>query len=877
MRGLWILLVIVAVGLVGYLVFQQSEAGRRTDRTAEAVDETTRTPKVVPASPKDETESEPELTLSVHGIVKDMDKRPVEGAQVKARYWDRKYLDLPGEIFSNSEGVFRLPVPECSWVEVRVRHPEYQPENRYLSPRVEEPEEIILQLGAPARLVVLTPEKKPVLDQKVVASMFYTSVEGWSWYTPLEEVVTDVEGRADLGALAQGHVQIEIDNPAYAKFTQKFEIPSLAPVELEIVLDAGGAVEGMVMDLRGKPVKGARVRPRHGEGRVATTDEKGRYRLEALAEDGVTIMAEAEGFGPGYFGAALGWGRPVPVSPRSGQTIFDIDIVLGTAAWVRGRVVDEKGAALEGVKLDVNVRPSFSGAPDPETDAEGRFVAGPFALEAEKANVTVGLGTEDFRLPKYKKGDITKGGTLDLGDIAVLRHATVRGTVYDLDGSPARKGMVIGGGNRYTSVNPDGTFELKGLPAGENWISARNDVGERLRSPRMTLDIQGGESIEKVELRLARTYAISGHLRTSDGKPHPAVGIAAVETDLEPPFELDGLLRGWASHGEGGSFQIEGLLAGDYLVGLTEWKESKMVLRDTPPPQRVEAGGPEIEFVIPLKGGVFKGAVVSKRTGLPVPNFRVVFLKHVFFIPQYGDSASFESAEGTFEHRIEEPGTYAVEIRARGHASVRTKTFSVERGGVIDIGTVRLGDAGRIHGTVRDHSGQPVGWTRIHILNAKMQTNYGAPFTQPDGSFEIEGVSPGIYNIFAVSPRHPLAILRGIGVKEGESVRVSVGFAPSAPLEILVTDESGAPLPSAKLVWTFADLKPLNSSMASGYEPPGYGVNVSDAQGIIRKPYLPATEVELRIQKDGFRTVDRKVQLERGEAKRIEIRLERSG
>jgi hypothetical protein len=65
--------------------------------------------------------------------------------------------------------------------------------------------------------------------------------------------------------------------------------------------------------------------------------------------------------------------------------------------------------------------------------------------------------------------------------------------------------------------------------------------------------------------------------------------------------------------------------------------------------------------------------------------------------------------------------------------------------------------------------------------------------------------------------------------------------------------------------------------MASAYEPPGYGVNVSDTQGLIRKPCLPATEIELRIQKDGFRTVDKKVQLKPGEAMRIEVRLERSG
>ncbi len=79
-----------------------------------------------------------------------------------------------------------------------------------------------------------------------------------------------------------------------------------------------------------------------------------------------------------------------------------------------------------------------------------------------------------------------------------------------------------------------------------------------------------------------------------------------------------------------------------------------------------------------------------------------------------------------------------------------------------------------------------------------------------------------------------------------------------------------APAPS---VYTLPELKPFTSRQFKRYEPPGYGANVSDAEGRIVKPSMPAGVVEFRIEARGFRVERRSVTLERGKPRQIEIRL----
>ena len=178
-------------------------------------------------------------------------------------------------------------------------------------------------------------------------------------------------------------------------------------------------------------------------------------------------------------------------------------------------------------------------------------------------------------------------------------------------------------------------------------------------------------------------------------------------------------------------------------------------------------------------------------------------------------------------------------------------------------------------GTVRDHAGRPVRWAKIHLLSPKLETNFGAPMTDKRGRYEVKGLAPGKYTLFAVSPRHPLAMVRNIAIEENRATEVDVSFAASAPITLRVVDEQSQPVAGAKLIWSFDAIKPLDSSMVRGREPPGYGSNIAGADGVIKKPYFPAGPVYLKIEAKGFETKRHTVELEPGQPKEVEIRLAR--
>jgi len=124
-----------------------------------------------------------------------------------------------------------------------------------------------------------------------------------------------------------------------------------------------------------------------------------------------------------------------------------------------------------------------------------------------------------------------------------------------------------------------------------------------------------------------------------------------------------------------------------------------------------------------------------------------------------------------------------------------------------------------------------------------------------------------------VSPRHPLGIHKGVQVAEGETTEIAIELDPSCPLTLVIEGALGQPIEGAQLIYTFAALQPLNSAMVAQYEPPGFGRNVSDAKGIIRKPFMAAGALVVQISKDGYQTETKTVALVAGEATRTTVRL----
>ncbi len=887
MRRIWIGLALVAVAAVVGLYLAGGDPRKRavpaTSRGSAAETET--------EAPAPEPPPDPKSARVALLAIRDEAGNAV--ADATAGLWAEGTFQ-GATATTGADGRCKLPMPElaaggdigATWIQVAVLHPGFVQEQAWVNAGPRE-HEIILERGAPLTVLVLDPARKPLAGAKVAAQFEKThGASGfWQWtqVTDLGQRVTDADGRAAVGAVPAGSVQISVDREPFALHGSSVDVPSDRAVEHVAVLDAGALLAGRVLAPGGEGVPGATVRCRDLARPVATSGPGGAFRLEGVAAGSVMLVAEADGFGPGFFGAAIGWGEPVPIPVKSGAVVDGLEIVLARPSFVHGRVVDDAGRPVPGVVVQGFVQRGFWLDRQSKSDAEGRFRLGPFTIR-ERAQVWVWFNVSSYAIEQVQ-GHAEPGQDTDLGEVKATRRAILRGILVDAAGGPA-KGRVSAG-PMYTEARADGAFELAGVGPGPVTLSGTSEPlgfdagggadGPVFRSRPVTVETVAGGTVEGVEVVLLPTKPIRGRVITPDGKPRPnaIVGIRAVGDPKTP------ILERRFSGDEQGEFGFLHLAEGEYVVGLlgaaaTMWvRDGEQAFLEEPAPVTVSAGREDLEFVFPLKGGIIVGKVVAKRDGQPLKEFDANFIRYKLFIP--ADSEYDNGRDGEFRYETDEPGTWQVDVSASGLASHRTERFQLAAGEVKDLGTIKLGPGGTIGGSVLDAQQRPVPYARINILNDKLQTNDDEPYTDAEGRYEVTGVSPGLFTVFAVSPRHPLGMVRGVEVREGERTAVQVVFVEPAPLQIDVRDTSGQPVEGAALDFTFPAVAPLTSKLFRGKIPPGYGSHKSDSAGTILQPCLPPGEVTITIEAGGFEPVTKKLDLKPGEPNRVEIRLRGAG
>jgi hypothetical protein len=259
---------------------------------------------------------------------------------------------------ADREGRLRFPIPRDGRFVIRVRSPGRS--GRDLRWRLPEGDVELKPLGALAGRVRFT-GGKPAAGVRVEAAT------GWAGETPHEKraTTTDADGRFRIEGLASAvhHVLVEsvADGPSIARLMRDIEVPDAS---VDLVVTASPAIEGRVIDVRGRPVVGALVRAsRRGEvwERETCTDAKGRFRLAGTGATRYDI--EVSEFGVYPFGKAMGVnaGKEIVVRAELGYRI-------------EGKVVDGEGAPRAGCVVTA-MRPSggVTGR-DARTDILGRFV-----------------------------------------------------------------------------------------------------------------------------------------------------------------------------------------------------------------------------------------------------------------------------------------------------------------------------------------------------------------------------------------------------------------------------------------------------------------------------------------------------------------------
>jgi len=823
-------------------------------------------------------------TIPLRAIVRDEAGQPVPGVRILSLA-DRR------EATSNADGRFeiltarvpttiRIGMDEHGYAMVELSKAGYVRKSVPLFTSASRPKEqvFVLQRGAPLGVRVVDGAGNPVPNALVKAGtsnevLFFDYGMMRSRY-PLGEGVTDADGRMTIPGAPLGELRLNIAHDAWAAADRMVRLTSLEQTEVEVVLSLGGAIEGRITKPDGKPHAGALVHLDDGKGRSTTSGEDGSYRIDRVKPGEHTVWVSAEGFGPGFFGHALGWGQPAEVRARDGVTVRDIDIPLMAATMVRGRLLNVDGDPLVGVQVRVFGRDwdaAFSRRA--KSDAEGRFVVGPLPVDRPRALAAAFLA-DGYRFIEKEFRVTGAGDSRDLGDVKGFVVGRISGTTAPGAVVRANSPSFGAAGESETYADREGKFTIAAGP-GQSRIHARRGGNSNTGlSATLTIKVPEGEVVKDIELPLREVGSISGRLMNSAGHGRAFHKLGAVPADAEAPYEK--MQLAWTN--ATGDFRFDNLGKGRWRVGLVDRHHfNPSTFEPGPEPRVIETGATGVEFTIPGEKTLIRGRVVSARDGTPVSKFRVKFLRYKFFVPQDWLWSRYTNEDGRFAFDRATPGTWAAEVEAEGFAPLRTRTFSVKANGDIDLGEVRLGDPGGLRGQIKDAAGAPVAYARIHALNAQLQSNDdNIPFTDADGRFSIGGLAPGVFTLFVVSPRHPLGIYKNVMVRQGETNELALVLDPASPVLITVTDESGQPVDGAQLIYTFPALQPLNSSMVAEYEPPGFGSNYSNAKGEIRKPFMAAGTLVVQIVKDGYRPASTSVTLVAGEAARVTVTLQKS-
>lgn len=360
----------------------------------------------------------------------------------------------------------------------------------------------------------------------------------------------------------------------------------------------------------GKPLRRARITisaPELGSGnesqRTASTNLEGRYEFRDLPAARYRMRVTRGG----YLQLDYGQRRPGetgrPVQVAEGQTVDKVDFSLPRMSTISGRITDESGEPIEGVRV-FSMRMMFFegkrrlvpvGGSQITTDDEGeyriaRLSPGTYYVMAttKETWTVVENGQERLigYLPSYFPGvgastearrvTLTTGQQLSTIDFAMVpgRASKVSGTALDSASRPFARvslseevrglGFASFGGGPGANVAGDGTFTIPNVPPGEYTITAIRRDGDPGGPPEVAIStvFVDGHDVENVSLVGSSGGTVSGRV-IIEGETPPKMSLVnlSIREALrnQPNPSVLGLQRNRNSQivKEDGSFSIE--------------------------------------------------------------------------------------------------------------------------------------------------------------------------------------------------------------------------------------------------------------------------------------------------------------------------------
>jgi RNA polymerase sigma factor (sigma-70 family) len=307
------------------------------------------------------------------------------------------------------------------------------------------------------------------------------------------------------------------------------------------------------------------------------TDHDGAYRCTGVGEGPIDVYANLPS-------GEWGRGSVTIVNGTSAQ----LDIPISFNGVICGRTVDEQGAAVAGLVIEVVERTTGDYGKD-SSAADGSFCAR--LLSGGTYNVTVRTAVGGVIAPLVPVPPVSLGPT-ETAHVTISVPAprlAISGTVRDPDGAPVVDAIVrtapaslVGTpdfaaltGGRLWVTDENGRFTLSGLAAGDYLVSVTGRDGSAVRKS----GVAAGTS--DLVITLAGAGALDGTLVGFTSPPRITVVMITNDViDIGQPFMVEAVV-------EGTRFHASGLSPGTYvLTALTDAREGnaqKIVVRPGAP------------------------------------------------------------------------------------------------------------------------------------------------------------------------------------------------------------------------------------------------------------------------------------------------------
>jgi uncharacterized GH25 family protein len=424
--------------------------------------------------------------------------------------------------------------------------------------------------------------------------------------------MTGSDGRYKL-TVAMGQLLVGVSNPDYAPQARYVDVGADGAVA-NFSLVPGAVIEGAVRDDKTKePIAGADVVGRRDRGGVMMLAEGGVHRAVSGADGRFRLT----GLRPGAYELSASRDRkssraPSLVGVGVAEQVTDVELLIGTLPVIRGVVVDDRGAPV----------------PSLEVAALGEGPGGTATAGADGKFVLAGLRPGHYLITASGHDYVLAAGTpvalattdLDGVRVVVRRGLPIKGHVEPRQ--IAEVSIDIGrlvddvhpigrsGDLPPITTGPDGEFAFSPVSPGSFTVSARCPNGDRGE--------QAGEAaagMAEVVVRVAPGASIAGRVVDGEGKAVGGVTIAASSIgETENTTIVNGMVTSGfhGITGSAGAFEIVGLAAGTYRLGVLERGRPMKLLAKSEP---VKLAGTDhktgVELVVERPTGTIKGRVIG--------------------------------------------------------------------------------------------------------------------------------------------------------------------------------------------------------------------------------------------------------------------------